>query len=53
MFEAISIHDTENGICVTNISEYESSPEEIDRVLSNIEITDNFAFYDSMELLEV
>ena len=53
MLEATLLSRPSGSEVVPDISEYESSSEEIDRVISNIQITENFAFYDSMELVEI
>jgi len=53
MLEATLIARPSEMDGMPDISEYESSSEEIDRVISNIQITENFAFYDSMELVEI
>lgn len=51
MFEP-EIIGSNDEICISNIAECESNSEEIERILSHMEIVDNFAFFDQMELIE-
>ena len=52
MFEPKSLNGLSDDICISNLSECETTSEEIDRIINNMEIVENFTFFDQMEFVE-
>lgn len=52
MFEPKKLNEMEDELCISNLSQVESSPEEVDKIISKLEFSENFAFFDQMEMLD-
>ncbi len=51
--EREKLSESMDELCVTNMGTYEANSEEIDKILSHMEMKDNFAFFDQMDLVEL
>jgi len=53
MFEPTKVNGLNDEICISNLIECEANSDEIDKIISNMNIDENFAFFDQMEIIEL
>lgn len=52
MMEPKEINRLSEEIYISNLEEFEASPEEIEQILQNMEFIENFSFVDNMNILD-
>ena len=53
MFEPTKVNGLNDELCISNLIECELNSEEIDKIISKIEIEENFTFFDQMEIIDL